>query len=169
MHSRIRAIQQQSLPPVVISAKADPPPLLPSAPLTLRLPSTAPLKGPDSNVALRSGWQESTPFANGHRQQGSSVPESTPSKSTSYVAAVRQDDRYTHDHSDPPGTSYADVLRTTAVQGVSKRKNPEFDPTLPASVKRHQNGFDQSLLSLQEQTQQLQQLIAQSRAKQPMP
>ncbi len=64
--------------------------------------------------------------------------------------------------------SYADVLKTIGAAKISKRKVAEAEhalqePQLP--VKRHQNGSDQSLSSLQEQTKQLQHLIAQSKAK----
>lgn len=64
--------------------------------------------------------------------------------------------------------SYADVLKAGTAK-ISKRKVAEAEhalqePQLP--VKRHQNGFDQSLSTLQEQTKQLQHLIAESKEKQ---
>ena len=50
MHSRIRAIQQQSLPPVVIKSRQDPLPLLPTVAPTYRLPAAV----ANATPALRS-------------------------------------------------------------------------------------------------------------------
>ncbi|KAL3152304.1 hypothetical protein ABBQ32_001375 [Trebouxia sp. C0010 RCD-2024] len=199
MHSRIQAVQQQNLAPVVVAAHVSPPPLLPhvTAPCRLSqasgLPVTILLNGnahphgvsendtrhqlPTSSVSAQllgtsqpdpaqsllqapalpavSGEQISVLSRAPHTSLGHT--------STSYAAAVRA--------SNPHGASrarvsYADVVVQPSAPKFSKRKVPEENMlqeyALP--MKRHQNGFDVSLSSLQEQSSQLLRLLRQSRA-----
>ena len=162
MHSRIRAIQLQSLPPAVVPAILSSPPLLPSVHPSCRL---APNPGLSTDASLVTGSSnpvnyslnaQSALFDRGPTHLSEQrLGNGLPSQSRE-VESARQT------------ASYADVLKANGTAKISKRKVAEAEhalqePQLP--VKRHQNGFDQSLSSLQEQTKQLQQLIADSKAK----
>lgn len=190
LHSRVQAVQQQNLAPVVVPAHPGPAPLLPQVPTPCRLSQASALPQTHLNgiadkssrhqrssvpAQLLGAWQpEPAPpllQASAH-QAVSDIPLSsqTPQNgsgpsSTSYAAAVRA--------RNPRGSSqahvsYADVLAQPSEfpSKFSKRKVPEgnvvqeFD--LP--IKRHQNGFDASLSGLQEQSSQLHRLLEQSKA-----
>ena len=188
MHSRIRAVQQQSLPPAVVLARCQPPPLLAPEHPACRLASTPGAASPSSNANATETANRSTQ-ANGsisHNAQSASLlgqnrdlrqgsrqeAGSRNMFSQSYPPAADGPSAACASAANPsrgPGdarhtASYADVLMA---KGAAKRKVAEPDSALQDSqstVKRHQNGFDPSLSSLQEQTKQLQQLIAQSKA-----
>ena len=61
MHSRIRAVQQQSLPPAVVLASCKPPPLLPSVHPACRLASTPGAATPSSNANATEPANQLTP------------------------------------------------------------------------------------------------------------
>ncbi len=162
MHSRIRAVQLQSLPPAVVPARHTSPPLLPSVHPSCRLASnpghstdaslvTASSKTVNYSLNAQSALYDRGPTHLSEQRLGDGLPNQSRE-----VESARQT------------ASYADVLKANGTAKISKRKVAEAEhalqePQLP--VKRHQNGFDQSLSSLQEQTKQLQQLIAESKAK----
>ncbi|KAL0031492.1 hypothetical protein WJX77_003186 [Trebouxia sp. C0004] len=159
MHSRIRAVQLQSLPPAVVPARHSFPPLLPSVHPPCRLSSNPGLftdaglvtRSVNYSLNAQSALYNRGPTHLSEQRLGNGLPN--PSRELESA-------RHT--------ASYADVLKANGTAKISKRKVAEAEhafqePQLP--VKRHQNGFDQSLSSLQEQTKQLQQLIAESKAK----
>ena len=196
MHSRIRAIQQQSLPPAVVSAKHNPPPLLPLAHPACRLLSVSAYALVETGNASRPGRQVAAaqgslqhiqaasplaglaglPVKNLRQRSGNCVSGHKSAEdalvveahaSTSYVGAVPQSCHSRLDQDGHQNATYADVLMAKAQSKLSKRKVPDVQSVLQESqlpVKRHQNGGNLSLSSLQEQSKQLQQLIAQSRA-----
>lgn len=104
----------------------------------------------------------------GHKSaEDALVVEAHHGASTSYVSAVPQNSHSRLDQDGHQNATYADVLMAKAQSKLSKRKVPDVQSVLQESqlpVKRHQNGVDLSLSSLKEQSKQLQQLIAQSRA-----
>ncbi len=158
MHSRIRAVQLQSLPPAVVPARHTSPPLLPSVHPSCRLAglsTDASLVTGSSNPVNYSLNAQSALYDRPTHLSEQRLGNGLPSQSRE-VESARQT------------ASYADVLKANGTAKISKRKVAEAEhslqePQLP--VKRHQNGFDQSLSSLQKQTKQLQQLIAESEAR----
>ena len=162
MHSRIRAVQVQSLPPAVVPARHTSPPLLSSVHPSYRLASNS---GLSASVSLVTGSSK-TVYCSLNAQ--SALYDRGPTHLSEQRLGNDSPNQSREVESACQTASYADVLKANGAAKISKRKVAEADnalqePQLP--VKRHQNGFDQSLSSLQEQTKQLQQLIAESKAK----
>ena len=161
MHSRIRAVQLQSLPPAVVPARHTSPPLLPSVHPSCRL---APNSGLSTDARLVTG---SSKVVNHSLNAQSALYDRGPTHLFEQRLGNSLPNQSREVESACQTASYADVLKANGTAKISKRKVAEAEhalqePQLP--VKRHQNGFDQSLSSLQEQTKQLQQLIAESKA-----
>jgi len=185
MHSRIRAVQLQSLLPAVVPARHSSPPLLPSVHPSCRLASNS---GLSTDASLVTGTSTTGSFALNaqsalydrgpthvfEQSLGNALPttQGQSSAAAGNIASMSPGSAMPNQSREPESVcqtaSYADVLKTIGAAKISKRKVAEAEhalqePQLP--VKRHQNGSDQSLSSLQEQTKQLQHLIAQSKAK----
>ena len=96
-------------------------------------------------------------------------PNGSGPASASYAAAVRgsnaPDSSYLAESSQAH-VSYADVVVQPSAPKFAKRKLPEEniaqEQEMP--IKRHQNGFDASLLGLQEQSSKLHRLLQQNKA-----
>lgn len=162
MHSRIRTVQLQSLPPAVVPARHTSPPLLPSEQPSCRLASKA---GLSTDVSLVTG---SSITANYSLNAQSALYDRGPTHLSEQRLGNGVPNQSREFESACQTASYADVLKANGTAKMSKRKVAEAEhalqePQIP--VKRHQNGFDQSLFSLQEQTKQLQHLIAESQTK----
>ena len=196
MHSRIQALQQQNLAPVVVPAHPTPPALFPqvTTPQRLSKGSGLPLPTSMNGIADKSSdvrRQQHTSLKPS-RLQGTSLPEplmlqssahqAMPSRqvsvlsqappygaSASYAAAVRASnapDSSNLSESSQAHVSYADVVVQPSAPKFTKRKLPEEniaqEQEMP--IKRHQNGFDASLLGLQEQSSKLHRLLEQNKA-----
>ena len=182
MHSRIQAIQQQHLPPVVISSQPGPLPLLPqvSAPCRLshlsRLTPAGSRHGIDfdsSNarqvIETSSGPGQLQLQASAH-QTMSRLQTAEPSHAAQHGSASTSASHAAPSNtsgSGPNHVSYADVLmmKPTA-PNFSKRKIPEvsISQEFEMAIKRRQNGFETSLSGLQDQSNELQKILAQSQS-----
>ena len=178
MHSRIRAIQQQHLPSVVLLTHTEPVPLLPQATSThrrLHPPGLTPIADLDRSIAIPSvrqnqaassvpGQLRQQPYVH---QSMSTQPSLALSRATHNGNAPASDAATVHAGSlstSPHHVSYADAVMKPAVSRFSKRKVPEVnmlqEPEGP--VKRHQNGFDTFLSCLHEQHANLHMLLKDS-------
>lgn len=190
MHSRIQAVQQNNLAPVVIPAHPAPPALLPrvTTPCRLSHGSGLPLPIFMNGIADKSSdarrHQHTSPepslsvgacqpepsmsvlWSSDHQAvfsgQGSQAPNGLGPTAASYAAAVRAS------HLEEPSqdrVSYADVVMQPSAPKFAKRKVPEgtVQQEVQVPIKRHQNGFDASLSGLQEQSSKLRRLLEQSK------
>lgn len=188
MHSRIQAVQQQNLAPVVIPAHPSPPALLPHVTTPCRLSHASGLPLPiymngiaDKSSDARRHQHTSLPswavgvgqpeppmpvlWSSAHQavssRQGSQVPNGL-GPTASYAAAVRASHL---EESSQGRVSYADVVMQPSAPKFAKRKVPEgtVQQEVQMPIKRHQNGFDASLSGLQEQSSKLHRLLEQSK------
>lgn len=190
MHSRVQAVQQQNLAPVVVLAHPTPPALLPQVPtshrlsqgLGLPLPTymngiadkssdARPQQHTSSEPSRLRGTNLPVPLLQGSAHQavsggqGSILLRAPPSGSASYAAAVRASNPA---DSIQAQVSYAHLVLQPSAPKFTKRKVPEGNVAqeLEVPIKRRQNGFDASLLGLQEQSSKLHRLLKESKADQ---
>ena len=181
MHSRIQGIQQQNLPPVVISSQPAPLPLLPqiSAPCRLSHLSSLTPAGSLHGIASTSDNARQvigTSLGPGQLQLQASAHQPAPRPQISELSQMPQHGSASASTSyaapsstSGPGqnhVSYADVVMMKPnAPKVSKRKIPEVSISQESEmpIKRRQNGFETSLLGLQDQSSELQKILAQSK------
>ena len=198
MHSRIQALQQQNLAPVVVPAHPTPPALFPQVTTPHRLSKGSCLPLPTSMIGIADkssdARRQQHTSMEPSRLQGTSLPEPLMLQSSahqalssrqvpvlsqgppkgsgpalaSYAAAVRASnapDSSNFAESSQAHVSYADIVQPSGPK-FTKRKLPEGNiaQELEMPIKRHQNGFDASLLGLQEQSSKLHRLLEQNKA-----